>query len=71
MDVSRGRGSIRLVMTEGRKREVRRMLAEVGLPVTRLVRLRVGPVTLGGLSPGAVRELEHEEILALRAASDR
>ena len=71
VDVSRGRGSIRLVMTEGRKREVRRMLAEVGLPVTRLVRLRVGPVTLGGLSPGAVRELEHEEILALRAAPDR
>ena len=38
-------------MTEGRKREVRRMLAEVGLPVTRLIRLRVGPVTLGGMGP--------------------
>lgn len=69
VDISRGRGSIRLVMTEGRKREVRRMLAEVGLPVTRLVRLRVGPVTLGGLAPGAVRELEHDEILALRSSS--
>ena len=69
VDVSRGRGSIRLVMIEGRKREVRRMLAEVGLPVTRLVRLRVGPITLGGLAPGALRELEHDEILALRAAS--
>jgi 23S rRNA pseudouridine2605 synthase len=69
VDVSRGRGSIRLVMTEGRKREVRRMLAEVGLPVTRLVRLRVGPVTLGRMAPGTLRELEHEEILALRASS--
>ena len=39
-------------MTEGRKREVRRLLAAVGLPVTRLVRLRVGPITLGGLAPG-------------------
>ena len=40
---SKGRGAVRLVMTEGRKREVRRLLAAVGLPVTRLVRLRVGP----------------------------
>ncbi len=47
------RGALRLTMTEGRKREVRRMLAEVGLPVTRLVRLRIGPVKLG--EPGARR----------------
>jgi len=59
------RGAIRLVMTEGRKREVRRLLAAVGLPVTRLVRLRIGPVTLGSLEPGAVRELSTEEIHAL------
>jgi 23S rRNA pseudouridine2605 synthase len=62
------RGQIRLVMTEGRKREVRRMLAEVGLPVTRLVRLRVGPITLGGLAPGAVRALEPDEVVALTRA---
>jgi len=59
------RGAIRLVMTEGRKREVRRLLAAVGLPVTRLVRLRIGPVTLGALEPGAVRELSTEEVHAL------
>jgi 23S rRNA pseudouridine2605 synthase len=59
------RGAIRVVMTEGRKREVRRLLAAVGLPVTRLVRLRIGPVTLGSLEPGAVRELSTEEIHAL------
>jgi 23S rRNA pseudouridine2605 synthase len=70
VDVGRARGAIRLVMTEGRKREVRRMLAEVGLPVTRLVRLRIGPVRLGRLSPGAVRELEHDEVHGLRAAAD-
>src|SRR5580765_2917231 len=51
VDVGRERGAIRLVMTEGRKREVRRMLAGVGLPVTRLVRLRIGPVRLGRLAP--------------------
>jgi len=63
------RGAIRLVMTEGRKREVRRLLAAVGLPVTRLVRLRVGPVKLGGLAPGAVRELSPAEVRALRAVT--
>jgi len=62
------RGAVRIVMTEGRKREVRRLLAEVGLPVTRLVRLRVGPVVLGGLAPGGLRELTPDEVRALSAA---
>jgi 23S rRNA pseudouridine2605 synthase len=66
---SRGRGAVRLVMTEGRKREVRRLLAAVGLPVTRLVRLRVGPVTLDGMSPGDVRPLERAEIQALTSTA--
>jgi 23S rRNA pseudouridine2605 synthase len=69
VDASRGRGAVRVVMTEGRKREVRRMLAEVGLPVTRLIRVRVGPITLGGLAPGELRELSHGEIVALSAAT--
>lgn len=64
------RGAIRLVMTEGRKREVRRLLAAVGLPVVRLVRVRVGPVRLGDLPPGERRELTHEEIVALRRVVD-
>ena len=71
VDASRGRGAVRLVMTEGRKREVRRMLAEVGLPVARLIRVRVGPVTLGTLAPGASRELSHDEVLALSEAAGR
>lgn len=68
---SRGRGAVELVMTEGRKREVRRLLAAVGLPVVRLVRLRVGPILLDGLAPGAVRPLERDEIQALAAAAGR
>jgi pseudouridine synthase len=60
------RGAVRLVMTEGRKREVRRLLAAVGLPVTRLVRVRIGPVRLGALPPGERRELTHDEVVALR-----
>ena len=59
------RAALRLVMVEGRKREVRRMLEAVGLPVRRLVRLRVGPVKLGRLRAGDVRELESDEVRAL------
>jgi len=65
------RGALRVVMTEGRKREVRRLLAAVGLPVTRLVRIRVGPVRLEGLAPGERRELSHAELHELRRLTDR
>jgi 23S rRNA pseudouridine2605 synthase len=68
---AKDRGAMRVVMTEGRKREVRRLLAAVGVPVTRLVRLRVGPVRLGGLAPGALRELTNEEVVALRRLTGR
>ncbi len=64
-----GRGAVRVVMGEGRKREVRRMLAAVGLPVLRLVRVRVGPIRLGRLRAGEVRELSAEEIRALYRAA--
>jgi len=60
-----GRGGVRLVMIEGRKREVRRMLDAVELPVRRLVRVRVGPIRLGKLGPGEIRELEPEDVRAL------
>lgn len=53
---------------EGRKHVVRRMLAEVGHPVSRLVRTAVGPVTLGNLKPGKHRRLSQQEIGALYQA---
>lgn len=56
------RSAVRLVLTEGRKREVRRMLGAVGLPVQRLVRTRVGGVRLGRLRPGTTRALRPEEV---------
>ncbi len=64
-----GRTAIRIVMGEGRKREVRRMLDAVGLPVRRLVRLRVGPVKLGGLRAGEIRELTADEVRDLYRAA--
>lgn len=66
---SGGRGAVVLVLAEGRKREVRRMLDEVGLPVRRLVRTRVGPVRLGRLRPGELRDLAPEEVRALYRAA--
>ena len=66
---SRGRAGLRVVMVEGRKREVRRMLEAVDLPVRRLVRVRVGPVRLGQLKPGEVRDLEPDDVRALYRAA--
>ena len=58
---------IRVVMREGRKREVRRLFDAVGHPVRRLVRERLGPVTLGDLPEGGWRELTAREVEAVRA----
>jgi 23S rRNA pseudouridine2457 synthase len=49
---------LRIVMTSGRNREVRRLLAAVGHPVLRLVRTRIGPWTIDDLAPGEARREE-------------
>lgn len=54
-------GGCELVLGEGRKRQVRRMLAAVGYRVKRLVRTKVGRLELGGLPPGQYRELEADD----------
>jgi 23S rRNA pseudouridine2457 synthase len=58
---------LRLTIREGRNRQVRRMTAAVGHPTLRLVRVAIGPVSLGTLVPGQWRELNAEELNALRA----
>jgi 23S rRNA pseudouridine2457 synthase len=57
---------LRMVLTEGRKRQVRRMTAAVGHPTLRLVRVGIGPLVLEGLGPGEQREVEHRELAELR-----
>lgn len=56
------RTQLELVLTDGRKREVRRMLEAVGFPVINLVRTRFGPLTLRGLKAGKTRALTPEEV---------
>ena len=66
-----GRGRVELVLHEGRKHQVKRMLAAVGHPVTRLRRSAYAGLTLEGIEPGAWRELDPAEVEALREASAR
>ena len=49
---------IALALTEGKNREIRRIMDYLGLPVSRLIRVAFGPFTLGDLPPGAIAEIE-------------
>jgi len=59
---------VEVKLHEGRKHVVRRMLTEVGHPVTQLVRTDLGPISLGNLKPGKQRKLSQQEIGALYRA---
>lgn len=59
---------LEIVLAEGRKHEVRRMLDAVGHPVERLARVGLGPLSLGEISPGKHRPLDGAEVRALYAA---
>jgi 23S rRNA pseudouridine2605 synthase len=68
LEQSGGRALVEITLHEGRKHIVRRMLAEVGHPVIRLVRTTVGPIKLGNQKPGTTRDLTTKEIGELYAA---
>ena len=57
---------LRIELKEGKKHQVRRMTALVGLPTLRLVRIAIGPVSLSNLQPGEWRELTANELALLR-----
>jgi 23S rRNA pseudouridine2605 synthase len=59
---------IEIIIHEGRNRQVKRMLAAVGLPVKKLHRSKYGPLALDGLKPGEWRDLSHDEIKNLKHA---
>jgi len=60
---------LEIVLTEGKNREVRRMIEAVGFKVLKLVRIRIGPLTLEGLEVGKWRALTQREINALHRKS--
>jgi len=57
---------LEIVLDQGRNRQIRRMLQTLGLSVERLLRVAIGPVTLGELGKGQVRHLTPDEVAALR-----
>jgi pseudouridine synthase len=57
---------LEITLREGRNRQVRRMTAAIGHPTLRLVRIRIGGLTLDGLDPGQWRDISREELEAIR-----
>lgn len=62
-------GWVRVILTEGRKRQIRMMAEALGLRVQRLIRTRISSLKLGELASGRWRELNPEEVTQLRLAA--
>jgi len=63
-----GKGAwLRVVLHEGHKRQLRRVAAQLGLAVVRLIRVRIGPLHLGNLKKGQWRHLTPDEVASLKA----
>jgi 23S rRNA pseudouridine2605 synthase len=66
VDTHAGQSVVEVVLHEGRKHIVRRLLAEVGLPVSRLTRTAIGPIELQRMRSGSIRKLSREELGTLQ-----
>ena len=72
VDGSAGKGAwLRVVMREGRKRQIRETGTQLGLPVVKIIRVRIGSLRLGDLKPREWRYLTPEEITALKGPSGK
>lgn len=62
-----GKGAwLRFILKEGRKRQIREMCGRLGLPVVKIIRVRIGSLRLGSLNPGDWRQLTPEEVTGLK-----
>ncbi|MDR1238884.1 MAG: rRNA pseudouridine synthase [Treponema sp.] len=66
-----GRKTLRVVLVEGKNREIRRVFSHFHLHPARLHRIRIGPVLLGNLEPGESRPLEEKELRELEKLTDK
>lgn len=67
VDTIAGKGAwLRVILREGRKRQIREMGFKTGLPVVRIIRVRIGTLQLGGLKPGEWRNLTPHEVTMLK-----
>jgi 23S rRNA pseudouridine2605 synthase len=67
VEVNVGKGTwIRVIMKEGRKRQIRETCAQIGLPVVRIIRNRISSLRLGNLKPGESRHLTTDEVSKLK-----
>lgn len=67
VESAQGRGAwVRVVMGEGRKRQIREICKQLGLPVVRIVRIRIGALRLGNLKPRQWRYLTQQEVEQLK-----
>jgi 23S rRNA pseudouridine2605 synthase len=66
VDTHAGQSVVEVVLHEGRKHIVRRLLAHVGLPVSRLTRTAVGPIQLQRMRSGSIRKLTRQELGTLQ-----
>jgi 23S rRNA pseudouridine2605 synthase len=64
-----GKTVFEITITEGRNRQVRRMVETLGAKVLKLVRVAIGPIGIGELAAGAVRTLTEDELRALRSST--
>ena len=66
---SKGKGAwLRVVMHEGKKREIREITRVLGLPVVQLIRVRIASLLLGAMKPGQARKLSEPEVAALKGS---
>ncbi|MDP8217475.1 MAG: pseudouridine synthase [Candidatus Theseobacter exili] len=60
-----GKGLVEITISEGKKRQLRRMFLSLGYNVTKLTRVQIGAIKLGNLEKGKFRKLNRSEILSL------
>jgi len=70
---SSGKGAwLKVILTEGRKRQIREMGRLTGIPIVRIIRIRIGTLRLGNMKPGQWRYLSPQEVGELKTGvSDR